>query len=79
MSSKRASVNFCRLGISNESQKERCDSWYDSGVNRPSYCSMSDTARFEELSGGWGGFNRSLTAAAMEPDSLSNEVLSFAM
>jgi len=72
-------ANASRLGIANESQKENCDVWYSNSETKPSYCSMSDTARFEELSGGWGGFNRSLTAAALEPDSLSNEVLSFAM
>jgi len=48
-------------------------------MDRPEYCSISDTNRFEDLSGGWGGFNRSLVAASMEPDRLSNEVMSFAM
>jgi hypothetical protein len=56
-----------------------CDFYPSDSENRPTYCSMSNTARFEELSGGWGGFNQSLTVAALEPDRLSNEVLSFAM
>lgn len=71
-------ANDARLGISNEEQKKDCHRYiYPS--ERPDYCSVSDTERFERLSGGWGGFNRSLTAAAMEPDRLSNEVMSFAM
>ncbi|KAF3049556.1 hypothetical protein E8E11_004502 [Didymella keratinophila] len=67
------------LSMANKSQKENCDAWSSNSETKPIYCSMSDTAQFEELSGGWGGFNRSLTAAALEPDSLSNEVLSFAI
>jgi hypothetical protein len=65
--------------MANENQKDNCDNWYSNSETKPSYCFKSDTARFEDLSGGWGGFNRSLTATALEPDSLSNEVLSFAM
>ena len=72
-------ANVQRLGITNEEEKKDCQEEYTNPSNRPSYCSMSDTERFDELSGGWGGFNRSLTVAAMEPDRLSNEVLSFAM
>jgi hypothetical protein len=67
------------LGMANENQKENCDMWFSNSETKPLYCSLSDTARFEQLSGGWGGFNRSLTAAALEPDRLSNEVLSFAI
>lgn len=72
-------ANASRLGIANESQKRNCDLFYSDVETRPSYCSSSDIARFDDISGGWGGFNRSLTAAALEPDRLSNEVLSFAM
>ena len=71
-----ASANNRRLGTENENQIRDCRRYPN---DRPDYCSMSDTERFEEISGGWGGFNRSLTAATMEPDRLSNEVLSFAM
>ncbi|KAF3002487.1 hypothetical protein E8E13_005808 [Curvularia kusanoi] len=63
------------LGTRNEAEKERCQ-LYD---NNSPYCSMSDTNRFAQLSGGWGGFNQSLIAATMDPDSLGNEVLSFAI
>lgn len=70
------SANKIRLGTRNETEKRECQLLPN---DRPDYCAISETERFEKMSGGWGGFNRSLTLAAMEPDRLSNEVMSFAM
>lgn len=72
-------TNKARLGTENEGRKKTCQNNFVDTSTQPDFCSKSDTERFEEISGGWGGFNRSLTAAAMEPDRLSNEVFSFAM
>ncbi|KAJ8111205.1 hypothetical protein OPT61_g6150 [Boeremia exigua] len=65
------------LATVDRGQEKACQRY--GGGDRPDLCSVSDAERFAELSGGWGGFNRSLTAAALEPDRLSNEVMSFAM
>ncbi|KAJ4988130.1 hypothetical protein SVAN01_06382 [Stagonosporopsis vannaccii] len=67
------------LGTTNEGQKNDCRRQYEHAADKPDYCSMSESDRFADLSGGWGGFNRSLVAASMEPDRLSNEVMSFAI
>ena len=33
----------------------------------------------EEISGGWGGFDKSIPIYKMAPDKLGNEMMSFAM
>jgi hypothetical protein len=45
----------------------------------PELCNMSDAAFFAEVSGGFGGFNQSLTIASLPPDQLGNEFISFCM
>ena len=40
---------------------------------------MSSTEYFESISGGFGGFNRSLTVTSLTPDNLSNEFIAFGM
>jgi hypothetical protein len=40
---------------------------------------VSRTQRFEAISGGFGGFNRSLELTSLPPDSLKNEFISFSV
>ncbi|KAF2662395.1 hypothetical protein K491DRAFT_585125 [Lophiostoma macrostomum CBS 122681] len=42
-------------------------------------CSIPSTTYFAEISGGFGGFNRSLPLASLPPDSLQNELISFSI
>lgn len=43
------------------------------------FCNMSAGNQFAKISGGFGGFNQSLTAATLPPDKLENEFISFCM
>ncbi|KAL1801259.1 hypothetical protein ACET3X_001601 [Alternaria dauci] len=49
--------------------------------NAPKYeeCDMSSTEYFETISGGFGGFNRSLTLTSLPPDNMSHEFIAFAI
>ncbi|KAF2471018.1 uncharacterized protein BDR25DRAFT_223902 [Lindgomyces ingoldianus] len=55
--------------------KQKCDEYSERGYNE--WCNMSSTAQFNQVSGGWGGFNQSLTVASLLPDRLGNEIISF--
>ncbi|KAF2182554.1 hypothetical protein K469DRAFT_586165 [Zopfia rhizophila CBS 207.26] len=62
------------VGVAYDSMRDNCDDEY---AYQFSYCSKSPTSQFAMVSGGFGGFNRSLTAATLAPDRLSNELISF--
>lgn len=66
------------MGAENEYLKSICKDRY-SGYLKPEECLKSDMQRFDEISGGFGGFNRSLDLASLPPDSLANEFISFSM
>ncbi|OAL47208.1 hypothetical protein IQ07DRAFT_515918 [Pyrenochaeta sp. DS3sAY3a] len=64
------------LGMSDSYMRQRCK------TAKPGLypeCDLPSTERFAKMSGGFGGFNRSLTLTSMSPDSLSNEFLSFSI
>jgi hypothetical protein len=42
-------------------------------------CSTPSTTYFAEISGGFGGFNRSLPLTSLPHDSLQNEMISFSV
>ncbi|KAJ4292636.1 hypothetical protein N0V90_009299 [Kalmusia sp. IMI 367209] len=65
------------LGMSNQAEKEACSGGSSYSYGEDDLCRMSSGERFAKISGGWGGFNRSLPVAALSPDNGSNEVLSF--
>ncbi|KAG9187589.1 hypothetical protein G6011_05460 [Alternaria panax] len=44
-----------------------------------SECDMTSAQYFESISGGFGGFNRSLTVTSLTPDNLSNELIAFSI
>lgn len=65
------------VGTTFQGERSECkdpDSW-----SYYQYCNLSATDHFAKVSGGFGGFNRSLTAAALPPDKLENEMISFCM
>jgi hypothetical protein len=45
----------------------------------PDYCKITDLQRFERISGGFGGFNRSLELTSLSPDNIANEFISFSV
>jgi hypothetical protein len=66
------------MGIENESEKSECkERRLDEFL--PQYCEISNKQRFEAISGGFGGFNRSLELTSLPPDSLANEFISFSV
>lgn len=66
------------LAIENADQINDCKN-PDPKLPIPEECTISKLQRFERLSGGFGGFNRSLELTSLPPDSLSNEFISFSM
>ncbi|CAN9109107.1 unnamed protein product [Alternaria alternata] len=64
------------LGSSASSRNRYCQKY---GPDAPEYmrCHKSSTEYFESISGGFGGFNRSLTLTSLTPDNLSNEFIAF--
>lgn len=42
-------------------------------------CTASSIEHFDKISGGFGGFNRSLELTSLPPDSLPNEFIAFSM
>jgi hypothetical protein len=67
------------MGVQNEYIKKECKRYPPGDSRRRKYCDKPEMQRFEELSGGFGGFNRSLELTSLPPDSLSNEFISFSM
>lgn len=68
--------------MSYDSTKKECAEYLDSSYGysfNEAICHMSKTQQFEKLSGGFGGFNRSLPIATLPPDKLANEIVSFCM
>lgn len=51
----------------------------ESSFSSSIYCKMSGAKRFATISGGWGGFNQSVTVASLPADQMANEVISFCM
>jgi hypothetical protein len=66
------------MGIQNEYEKLDCKG-RRIDETLPSYCRISNKQRFEAISGGFGGFNRSLELTSLPPDSLANEFISFSV
>jgi hypothetical protein len=66
------------LGIENEYEKNWCKD-LPPGRPKPPECLISDSQRLAQLSGGFGGFNRSLELTSLPPDSLANEFISFSV
>jgi hypothetical protein len=66
------------LAVENQYQINTCKH-PDPEQESPEYCSISKLQRFERLSGGFGGFNRSLELTSLPPDNLANEFISFGM
>lgn len=68
------------MGAENHYRERDCDR-YGYGPDDPEgyWCKMNDLDRFSVISGGFGGFNRSLELAALPPDSLTNEFIAFSM
>jgi hypothetical protein len=62
------------MGAQAAYQKRAC-----SDFDRTIDCQKSDMQRFDEISGGFGGFNRSLQLYSLPPDSLANEFISFSV
>ncbi|KAF1948120.1 hypothetical protein CC80DRAFT_432298 [Byssothecium circinans] len=71
------------LGANAQEESHDCarlSAGYDRNpVSMPSNtrCMMTGTQRFEEDTGGWGGFNRSVPIAKLPPNQLTNELVSF--
>ncbi|KAH8727410.1 hypothetical protein GQ44DRAFT_704344 [Phaeosphaeriaceae sp. PMI808] len=63
------------LRMSDQFTKDGCNG--SPIYNSNSLCKLSRAQRFKKISGGWGGFNQSQPLAALSPDDLGNEVLSF--
>lgn len=61
-----------RIGIENEHWKAVCGYGYISDL-----CDKVELQRFEEISGSFRGFNRSLELTSLPPDSLTYEIISF--
>jgi hypothetical protein len=71
------------MGITSEAEKRNCEYFrknlFHGTAAMPDYCMASRTQRFEAISGGFGGFNRSLELTSLPPDSLKNEFISFSV
>ncbi|KAH4443851.1 hypothetical protein HBI46_152800 [Parastagonospora nodorum] len=65
-------------GAENEYIKSYCKGLAQ-GDLPPDECKKSEIDRFSEISGGFGGFNRSLELTSLPPDSLANEYISFSV
>ncbi|KAF1998652.1 hypothetical protein P154DRAFT_438786 [Amniculicola lignicola CBS 123094] len=65
------------VGMSYNSETKYCHEYEDYYGDEDEACRMSDTSRFGLMSGGFGGFNHSLTAATLPPDQIKSEILSF--
>ncbi|KAF2032995.1 hypothetical protein EK21DRAFT_98563 [Setomelanomma holmii] len=67
------------VGIQNEDMKRECKIYPPGNPQRPSFCAKPESQRMEEISGGFGGFNRSRVITSLPPDSLTNEFISFSI
>jgi hypothetical protein len=66
------------MSMENERQGDRCSRLSPNSIV-PEYCKITDLQRFDRISGGFGGFNRSLELASLSPDSIANEFISFSV
>jgi hypothetical protein len=66
------------MAMESREQTYRCQHPPKNG-SPPTYCKNSALQRFEEISGGFGGFNRSKELTSLSPDSIANEFISFSV
>jgi hypothetical protein len=68
------------MGADNAYRMENCKRHrYPPEDPMGAWCLLGDLDRFAVISGGFGGFNRSLEVASLPPDSLGNEFIAFSM
>ncbi|KAH7138568.1 hypothetical protein B0J11DRAFT_514755 [Dendryphion nanum] len=65
------------VGVTYDYERGRCKN--PNLSDRKTYCDMSEIDHFTKMSGGFGGFNKSLTLAALPPDDLKSEMMSFSI
>jgi hypothetical protein len=66
------------MAFENKEQNYRCKHPYSDG-SFPDYCKDSALQRFDRISGGFGGFNRSKELTSLAPDNIGNEFISFSV
>lgn len=61
------------VGMGYDYDRRRCEE----GFSTDPLCDLSEIDHFSKMSGGFGGFNKSLILHSLPPDKLGNEILSF--
>lgn len=68
-------TNRIRAGMSYSGEMSSCGREYED----KEFCRQSPTHRFQQFTGGWGGFNQSLTLANLPIADWRSELASFSM